>query len=425
MLKLNCAVQNYAWGKVGKESEVAKLFASGSNEEIDEGKPYAELWMGTHASGPSTIAEPAGKYPPKTTLKEWIGANESSLGDVLLKRFGGKSGLPFLFKVLSVQTALSIQAHPHKALAESLHAERPHVYKDDNHKPEMTLALTDFEALSCFVSHAELHTAIIKVPELAECIGEESGTIAAALATAGAEAEAQRQDALKRAFKSVMTRDSDAVQGLIKKLCARLNDAPAASLSAKEKLVLRLNDQYPGDVGIFAAYFLNYVTLKPGQAVSLEANEPHAYLSGNCVEVMATSDNVVRAGLTPKLRDTDVLCSMLTYKTGLPQILEGEPVGGTGPLRCYKPPFDEFQINTLELKASQETLLEQIQGPLLVLVYEGSGHLQAASSAATNLLQSSAMAKGDVFFVPDGQTLNVKATSDSSLFIASANSRIF
>lgn len=85
-------------------------------------------------------------------------------------------------------------------------------------------------------------------------------------------------------------------------------------LTDKEQLVMRLEKQYPGDIGIIAAFFLNYVKLNPGEALYLGANEPHAYICGECVECMATSDNVVRAGLTPKYRDVQTLCSMLTYK---------------------------------------------------------------------------------------------------------------
>jgi mannose-6-phosphate isomerase class I len=85
-------------------------------------------------------------------------------------------------------------------------------------------------------------------------------------------------------------------------------------LTEKELLVLRLENQYPSDIGVIAAFFLNHVKLKPGEALFLGANEPHAYLSGECVECMATSDNVVRAGLTPKFIDVPTLCSMLTYK---------------------------------------------------------------------------------------------------------------
>lgn len=79
-------------------------------------------------------------------------------------------------------------------------------------------------------------------------------------------------------------------------------------------MVLRLESQYPDDVGIIAAFFLNYVKLKRGEALYIGPNEPHAYLSGECIECMATSDNVVRAGLTPKHRDVRTLLSMLKYK---------------------------------------------------------------------------------------------------------------
>ena len=85
-------------------------------------------------------------------------------------------------------------------------------------------------------------------------------------------------------------------------------------MTDKEQLALRLEKQYPADVGVIAAFFLNHVKLAPGEALFLGPNEPHAYLSGECVECMATSDNVVRAGLTPKHRDVQTLCSMLTYK---------------------------------------------------------------------------------------------------------------
>lgn len=85
-------------------------------------------------------------------------------------------------------------------------------------------------------------------------------------------------------------------------------------LTEKEQLVLQLERQYPADVGVISAFFLNHVNLKPGEALYIGANEPHAYIFGECVECMATSDNVVRAGLTPKHMDVKTLCSMLTYK---------------------------------------------------------------------------------------------------------------
>lgn len=93
-------------------------------------------------------------------------------------------------------------------------------------------------------------------------------------------------------------------------------------LSAKEQLILRLEGQYPADVGILAAFFLNYVELKPGEALYVGPNEPHAYISGECIECMATSDNVVRAGLTSKKRDVQALLSMLNYKQVITECMQ-------------------------------------------------------------------------------------------------------
>lgn len=92
-------------------------------------------------------------------------------------------------------------------------------------------------------------------------------------------------------------------------------------LTVKELLVLRLESQYPDDVGVIAAFFLNYVKLNRGEALYLGPNEPHAYISGECIECMATSDNVVRAGLTSKQRDSQTLLSMLEYKQVLLKFL--------------------------------------------------------------------------------------------------------
>lgn len=142
-MELTCAVQNYAWGKSGNASEVALLQSSANSDfKIDESKPYAELWMGTHPNGPSVLTG-SGR-----SLKEHISDNKSFLGEESRAKFG--DDLPFLFKVLSVGKALSIQAHPDIELAKKLHAERPDVYKDPNHKPEMAIALTKFEGLCGF-----------------------------------------------------------------------------------------------------------------------------------------------------------------------------------------------------------------------------------------------------------------------------------
>ena len=120
---LTTKVQNYAWGKLGSQSKAATL-CNEPSLKIDDETPYAELWMGTHPNAPSKI----GSKP----LKDFI--SKDTITPDLYNKY---QDLPFLFKVLSIQKALSIQAHPDKQLAERLHKEFPQVYKDANHKPEM------------------------------------------------------------------------------------------------------------------------------------------------------------------------------------------------------------------------------------------------------------------------------------------------
>ena len=138
---LVCECQTYGWGKVGAESQVAQLVKSGQGLEIEDSTPYAELWMGTHKNGPSKVSS-------GVLLGDWIGSKPGVLGPEVEEKFGAV--LPFLFRVLSINKSLSIQAHPEKQHAAILHENHPQIYKDANHKPEMAIALTKFEALCGF-----------------------------------------------------------------------------------------------------------------------------------------------------------------------------------------------------------------------------------------------------------------------------------
>lgn len=266
--------------------------------------------MGTHSSCPSKLKGTS------TSLKEHLNGND----------------LPFLFKVLSVRTALSIQAHPDLELAKKLHAADPKNYKDDNHKPEMAIALGDFEALCGFRRAEKIAEFAQKFEGFADLIGEVN-------------INENEKDAIKGAFEKLMKSSKEEVKNSIEKMPKDSNDSDL-------KLFHRLNSQYPNDVGVFCVFFLNHFTLKSGEAVFLAANEPHAYLSGSCIECMATSDNVVRAGLTPKHRDVDVLCSMLTYNSfnGLDELLTKPQKLAGRPAAClYKSPVPEFSVLRIEL----------------------------------------------------------------------------
>lgn len=295
--------------------------------------------------------------------------------------------LPFLFKVLSVAKALSIQAHPDRELAKKLHAKDPKNYKDPNHKPEMTIALSRFEALSGFRPLTMIAADLQSVPELAALVSEDACKQLTA-ASRGKGQEEQRA-ALKQFFAEFIAAPKDVVSEQIRRFEGRITTMNRKT-SELEELCLRLNGQFPGEVGCFCVFLLNYLTLAPGEAIFLAANEPHAYLSGDCIECMALSDNVVRAGLTPKFRDVETLVEMLTYKTYAPEELAMKPSGlaGRPASLLYKPPVKEFQVikTVLQLgqsetvcSASSHSLLLCVQGDLLLKAGDVESTISAGS----------------------------------------------
>jgi mannose-6-phosphate isomerase len=190
--------------------------------------------------------------------------------------------LPFLFKVLSVRNALSIQAHPNKALAALLHKVNPTEYRDDNHKPEMTIAITPFEGLSGFRPLAEIAYLLGRISALRSLIGE---TVAAELERVSLRVEASREEqklVLKKAFGVLVRASVEDVRAASKRLLEHISEEgqPFAGDEALGELVVRLNSQFPADVGLFMVFFLNFVKLQPGEAMFLKADEVHAYLSG-------------------------------------------------------------------------------------------------------------------------------------------------
>jgi len=383
-MELTCSVQNYHWGKSAGESVVAALAASNdATKVIDDTKRYAEFWMGTHPSGPSSVKATG------QTLADFLKDNPGSVGGE------GASNLPYLFKVLSVDTALSIQVHPCKAKAEQLHKARPDLYKDDNHKPEMALAVTDFEGLCGFRPLEEIKANLTKkCPEVSGLVN--IGDLLAA-------DETNYSPALKECFSQLLRSDKGQIKLVLDQLKAKVE-----ALEAKDqdqKLFLRLMGQYPGDVGCLVMFFLNVVTLKPGEAMFLAANVPHAYLKGDCVECMSRSDNVIRAGLTPKLIDVEALIDNLNYncvkKAGDVMF---EPTAENEHTLVYDPPVPDFTVAKIEIAAAGQAPVELVKrssGSILV-VTQGCGKYQATPSGGNGSL-----AKGTVLFIPAGQSVSV------------------
>ncbi|XP_043694830.1 mannose-6-phosphate isomerase 2-like isoform X2 [Telopea speciosissima] len=361
-VRLGCFVQNYDWGRIGEDSKVASLFSLNSGLEIEPSKPYAEIWMGTHPSGPSFVVENgeldggSSGFVSKT-LKSWISENPSVLGDKVVKKWG--NNLPFLFKEL----------------------------KD---------VLHDVPEIIDLVGNAEADEVLH--------INEQYG-------------EKKIKTILRSIFTQLMTVSENAISEAVFKMKRRLNiEKKVRYLTDKEQLVLRLEKQYPSDIGVMSAFFLNYVKLNPGEALYLGANEPHAYISGECIECMATSDNVVRAGLTPKYRDVQTLCSMLTYKQGSPGILHGFLLNPY--TKRYLPPFDEFEVDHCIFPQGTSAILPVAQGPSLFLVTAGEGTMQTSTGLFGEMIS-----EGSVLFVPANTEIMVTTIEGMQLYRAGVNSK--
>eukprot|EP00816_Leptocylindrus_hargravesii_P001913 CAMPEP_0196812802 /NCGR_PEP_ID=MMETSP1362-20130617/31335_1 /TAXON_ID=163516 /ORGANISM="Leptocylindrus danicus, Strain CCMP1856" /LENGTH=472 /DNA_ID=CAMNT_0042188705 /DNA_START=149 /DNA_END=1567 /DNA_ORIENTATION=- len=406
--KLDCAAQQYAWGRIGSNSSVARMKAANStNFIIEEDSPYAELWVGTHPNGMSQVIDcDTGE---SCSLKEYVQS------DPLLHLGNSKAtDLTFLFKVLSINKVLSIQAHPDKELAERLHAEQPKIYKDANHKPEMAVALTDdFEAMCGFRPIAAISANLRKYPEFRTLIGEE---IAASLCRLE-NSEATRE-VLSDMFYSFNMASKELVDSQLESLMKCLHAKKTEDLSRDDKLMLKLAGQFPGDSGIMAPLMLNHVMLTKGQSFYIGANEPHAYISGEILECMACSDNVVRAGLTPKLKDVDTLVSMLTYKTVIPNITSGKKMDECTTL--YAPPVADFAIEVIEVEPYSEYTLKDVKSPSVLLTLSGSGKLvqgnvQSLPAAYGSAAFASANTRTKVVSGPEGIRI-VRALSNVHFF---------
>ncbi|XP_031566586.1 mannose-6-phosphate isomerase-like [Actinia tenebrosa] len=355
--------------------------------------------MGTHPNGPSQVLD--SHSSEAQSLLEWINSHDGCLGSKVSEIFGGK--LPFLFKVLSVNKALSIQAHPNKEHAEKLHASRPDVYKDPNHKPEMAIAITEYEGLCGFRPTSEVKEYLENVAEFAAIIGD------AATSLIQSSDDAQAKVGLKKCFTALMTTPSDSVKkhldSLVSKIKAMKEKGQDSSLYLGD-LITRLNSQFPGDVGCFCAYFLNHVVLQPGEAMFLGPNLPHAYLSGDCMECMACSDNVVRAGLTPKYKDVETLCEMLEYKpsTASDNIFQPHKDPSDPCITVYDPPVKDFSVMKIQVPFSNTVStykMKPLNGPSILIVISGSATLKSSGDAM-------GLGRGNVIFIPASSQVSLE-----------------
>ena len=353
MQKLINSVQNYAWGS---KTALTDLYGIANPDNL----PMAELWMGAHPKSSSKIEDASGQA---RSLRDVIDADKAALlGDKVAQRFGE---LPFLFKVLCADQPLSIQVHPNKQASEIGFAKENAAgipldaaernYKDPNHKPELVFALTPFLAMNAFREFSEIIS-------LLQPVAGAHNAIAHFLENPNAEA-------LSQLFASLLN-----MQGEEKSHALAVLKAALESQQGEPWETIRLIAQfYPDDSGLFSPLLLNVVKLNPGEAMFLFAETPHAYLQGVALEVMANSDNVLRAGLTPKYIDIPELVANVKFVAKPAAELLTQPVKNGAELD-FPIPVEDFAFSLHDLSQTETTIAQESAAILFCVEGEATLH---------------------------------------------------
>ena len=369
MWKLINPVQHYDWGS---KTALTDLYGISNPHN----QPMAELWMGAHPAASSGVVIDG----QPQSLQALISAdNTGMLGPAISASFGR---LPYLFKVLCAESALSVQVHPDKRSAGLGFARENQAgipqgspqrnYKDDNHKPELLYALTPFLAMNGFRELSEI-TALFRHltaihPQIAAFVRHPDS------------------DALQQLFTCLLRLQGEERTQALQQLdeCCQRQQGPAWDA------VQTLRQHYPDDAGRFMPLLLNVLQLAPGEAMFLHARTPHAYLSGNGLEIMANSDNVLRAGLTSKHIDIDELVASVDFSSRPasslltpPELLPGE--------QAFPVPVPDFCFSVAELPPSPQPV--RWQGPRIFFCLQGSARCTAGG-------QTLGLSPGESLFIP-------------------------
>lgn len=376
MIRLDNTVMGYDWGS---RTAIATL----QGRSVPSDAPEAELWIGAHASAPSRILGSG------ATLAQVIArAPDAELGSSIRARFGDR--LPFLLKVLAADVPLSLQAHPDAEQARIGHAReealgvpldaRHRCYRDTSHKPEVICALGPFEALCGFRPFADT-VALIDSLAVRELDG--------LLSPLRLDPVPER---LRSSFEALMSLDPEASRSLVEAVVAacRRETVRGGPFAAQLAWVVRLGALHPGDPGVVGSLLLNHVRLEAGQALALRAGVLHSYLSGTGIELMASSDNVLRGGLTTKHVDAGELARILDFRAApcgpidVRALCEHESE--------YVTDTEDFRLSRIEL-APGSACRPPRRGPELLLCVEGEAELVLEGGAAESICQ------GDSVFV--------------------------
>ena len=362
-------------------------------------RPFAEYWLGAHDNAPAELEG--------ATLNEYIRRHpEATLGPHTAARFGR---LPYLLKILDVKDMLSIQVHPSKRNAELEFAEENRKgialnapdrnYKDDNHKPELMLALGDFWLLHGFKPKEDLLKVLHTVPELRFLV------------------PVFNRQGYQGVYQAIMELPQEEVNAILAPLLDRI-------IPLYKEGTLKKNEEHfwaaraaltyaePGktDRGIFSIYLFNLLNLRSGEAIFQDAGLPHAYLEGQNVEIMANSDNVLRGGLTPKHVDVPELMKHVHFEATHPRIIAGDD--DPGHIAVYPTPAPDFELSKLNLLKG-ESLTIRAHSAEIFIVLEGSlGVIEPGVSPFGRK-------KGDAFIAFHQAKFELKAQDDAVVYRAS------
>lgn len=391
MHSLTGRIQPYSWGG---NTFIPSLF----HQPVSV-VSAAEYWLGIHPGGPSQVILGQGA---STSLQALINADKLRyLGKAVNACYGN---LPYLLKILDVKDMLSIQVHPNKqaaeegfkkenALAIPLTASNRN-YKDDNHKPEMMVALSDFWLLHGFSSAIAEH---LEAYEFLKPF-----------------AQIFQQEGIKGLYQAVMELPQEQVDALLGPHALniiplyeadRLSKASPDFWAARAMKTFCVDGHF--DRGIFSIYLFNVLNLKPGQGIFQGAGLPHAYLEGQNIELMSNSDNVLRAGLTPKHVDIPELLDNTDFVVTVPTIITGSLNKHEQQYPC---PVNDFELRSYCLKQG-ESLEFNVQSPSIFLMLNG----KVSWKSNTSKLLTGA----DAFFSAPGEQLFAEAIEETNIFCAS------
>ena len=357
---LKCPIMNYDWGQEPKKSFIRQLLrdenllflstqdnSDQANIDSKESKKIAELWMGAH---PRASAQISFIQKKNEKLSDAILSDPSHyLGSKLAKR--GHKRLSFLFKLIEIAKPLSIQIHPDKKMAKKLHLESPGLYPDSNHKPELAVCIKDMTALIGFRPINEIYYNLARIKKFSILYDLQLSDL-----------DNRRpfyffkyfqKKYLKKIYTRLMKAPPWQVEEIAKSHLKNLKQSKASKRIEDILFTLFVKDYGLQDPAIFSSYFLNYVAVKPGDALFLASNTPHSYLSGIVLECMASSDNVLRGGLSSKYCDLLNFLNLVSYKSGRINFIKARR---TKKVEKYFVPVKDFNFSCYESECSKNIL---------------------------------------------------------------------